>query len=114
MGTTILHAAQDCFKELRKATRLFVRHARNFRSLKCGKTLLCMFVKKTSVALKSILLTAEGTIDNPTLPTDLSILRDGKSGRHPTTTSEVLTQLKQMETTSLSPDPKLPPGAPFS
>jgi hypothetical protein len=72
-----------------------------------------MFVKKPSVAIKFILRSAEKTTDNPTLPTDLSILRDEKSGRLLTTPSEVLTQLTLLETAALSPDPTLPPGAPF-
>jgi len=112
MGTSTLPAAHDCFKELRKATRLLIRHAHNFRCMKYGKALLRMLEKKPTVALKSILRTSEGTTDNPTLPTDLSILRDEKSGRLLTTPSEVLTQLRQMETVALSPDPTLPPGAP--
>jgi hypothetical protein len=74
MGTTTLQATQDCFKGLKKATRLLIRHARNFRRLKYGKTLLRIFAKKPSAALKSILRTSEGTTDNPKLPTDLSIL----------------------------------------
>jgi hypothetical protein len=112
MGTTDLLATQYCFKGLRKATRLLICHARNFHRLKYGKALLRMFVKKLRVALKSILRTSEGTTDNPTLPTDLSILRDEKSGRLLTTPVEVLTQLTQMETTTLFPDPTLPPDAP--
>jgi hypothetical protein len=55
--TLCLHA---CIKSLRKATRLFIWHARNLRRLKYGKALLHMFVKKPSVALKSILQTAAG------------------------------------------------------
>ena len=46
MGTATLLAAHDCFKILRRATRLLIRHARNFRRLKYGKALLRMFVKK--------------------------------------------------------------------
>jgi len=87
MGTTTLRAAQDCFKDLRKATRLLIRHARNFRHLKYGKAILRMFVKKPSVSLKSILHNLEGTTDHPTLPTDLSVLHDEKSGRLLTTPS---------------------------
>jgi hypothetical protein len=112
MGTTTLQATQDCFKGLRKAVRLLIRHARNVRRQKYGKALFRMFVKKPSVAIKPILRTFEGTTDNPTLPTDLSILRDEKSGRLLTTPSEVLTQLTQMETIALSPNPTLTPGAP--
>jgi len=73
MGIATRFAAHDCFKGLRKATRLFIRHARNFRRLKYGKALLRMYVKKPSVALKSILRSSKGIADNPTLPTDLSI-----------------------------------------
>ena len=113
MGTSTLAAAQDCYKGLKKASHLLIRHARNFRHLKYGKALLRMFVKKPSVALKSNLRSSEGTTDIPTLPTDLSILRDEKSGRLLTTPSEVLTQLTLLETAALSPDPTLPPGAPF-
>ena len=113
MGTTTLHASQCCFKGLRNAARLLIRDARNVRHLKYGKALLRMFVKKPSVALKSILRTSVGTSDNPTLPTDLSILRDEKSCRLLNTPSEVLTQLTRMETIALSSDPTLPLGAPF-
>jgi hypothetical protein len=76
MDSTILQAAHDCFKGLRKATRLLIRHARNLRRLKYGKVLLRIFVKKPSAALKSILRTSERAPDNPTLPTDLSVLLD--------------------------------------
>ena len=72
-----------------------------------------MFVKNLSVALKSILRTSDRTTDNTKLPIYLSILRDETSGRLLTNPSEVLTQLTQMEPTTLSPDPTLPPGAPF-
>ena len=113
MCITTLPAAQECFKGLRKATHLLIRHARNFRRLKYGKALLSMFVNKLSVALKSILNTSEGTVDNPTLPTYLSILRDETYGRLLTSSSEVLTQLKEIETTALFPNPTLPLGAPF-
>jgi hypothetical protein len=49
-----------------------------------------MFVKKPSVALKSILQNPTGTTDNPTLRTDLSILRDERSGLLLATPSEVI------------------------
>ncbi len=65
---TTLHAAHDCFRGLRKAIRLFIRHARNLRRLKYGKALLRIFVKKPITALKSILRTSEGTADNPSPP----------------------------------------------
>jgi hypothetical protein len=72
-----------------------------------------MFMKNPSVALKFLLQTSEGTPDNPTLPTDLSVLRDERSGRLLTNPSEVIAQIEKLETTALSPDPTLPPGAPF-
>ena len=113
MGTTTLQAAHDCFRELRKATRLLIRHSRNLRRLKYGKALIRMFVKKPSVALNSILRTSERAPDNPTLSTDLYVLRDETSGHIITTQSKVIKQLEKMETSTLSPDPTLPPGAPF-
>ena len=90
-GTTTLQAAHDCFRGLRKATRLIIRHARNLRRLKYGKAFARMFVKKPSVTLKSILRTSEGTPDDLTPPTDLSVLRDKTSGRLLATPSEVIT-----------------------
>ena len=113
MGTSLLQASHECFNRLRKATRFLIHYARNFRLLKYGKAILRVFVKKPSMAFKSILRTSEGTTYNPTLHADLSILRDVKSGRLLTTPSEVLTQLTQIETTVLSPYPTLPLGAPF-
>ncbi len=95
------------------ATRLLIRHTRNVRRLKYGKALLCMFGKKPSAALKSILSNLEGTPKNPILPTDLSVLRDETSGRLLTTPREVIAHLEKLETIALSPDPTLPPGAPF-
>ena len=108
-----MQATLDCFRGLRKATRLLIRHARSLRRLKYGKALLRVFVKNPSFALKSILRISEGAPDNPTLPTDLSVLRDETSGRLLTTPTEVITQLEKLETKALSPDPTLPPGAPF-
>ena len=96
MGKTTLAAVQDCHKGLKKATRLLIHHARNFRQLKYGKVLRRMFVKKPSIAPKSILRSAEETTDNPTLSTDLSILRDEESRRLLTTPLEVLTQLRPL------------------
>ncbi len=69
-------ALQVCFKGLRKATRLFIRHARNLCRLKYGKMLLYLFVKMPSVVLKSILRTVAGENDSPTLPNDLFIMRN--------------------------------------
>ena len=74
MDPATLQAAHDCFRGLRKASRLLIRHARNLRRLKYGKALLRIFAKRPSAALKSILRTSEGTPDNPTLPTDLFVL----------------------------------------
>ena len=68
-----------------------------------------MFVKKPSVALKSIFRTTAGNFDAPTLPIDLPILRDEESGHLITALSEVITRLDKMETAALSPDPALPP-----
>ena len=67
-----------------------------------------------TVALKSILRTSEGTPDNPTLPTDLSVSRGETFGRLLSAPAEVIAQLEKLETTALSPDPTLPPGSPFS
>ena len=75
--------------------------------------LLRIFVKKPSVALTSILRTSEGAPNNPTLRTDLSVLRDETSGRMLTTPAKVIAQLEKLESKALSPDPTLPPGAPF-
>ena len=72
-----------------------------------------MFVKKTSVALKSILRSSEGQSDTNTLPTDLSVLRNESTGQLLTSPTEVIAHLTQLETKALSPDPTLPMGAPF-
>ncbi len=90
MGSPTLQAAHDCFKGLRHATRLLIRHARNLRRLKYGKTLLRIFIKKPSAALKAILRNSEETLDNTTLPTDLSDLQDETSGHLLTTPSEMI------------------------
>ncbi len=98
MDPTSLHAPHAYFRGLRKATRLRIRHARNIRRLKYDTALLRIIVKKPSAALKSILRTSEGTPDNPTLPTDLSVLRDDTNGRLLATPVEVITQLEKFET----------------
>ena len=72
-----------------------------------------MFVKKPRVARKSILRISEGTSDSPTLPTDLSALRDEVTRRLLTSPSEMITKLEKLETTALSPDLTIPLGAPF-
>ena len=73
-GTSTQPVAHDYFQRLREGTRLLIRHARNLRRLKYGKALLRMFVKKPSVALKSIIPTSAERTENPTLHTDHSIL----------------------------------------
>ena len=90
-----------------------MRHARNTRRLKYGKSLLRMFVKKPNVALKSIMRTAMGTSTPRTLPTDLSIIKDKTTELLITTLSRVVSRITELETVSLSPDPTLRPGAPF-
>ncbi len=96
MDQTTLQAAHDFFKGLRRVTRLLIRHARNLRRLKYGKTLLCIFVKKPIATLKAILCTSEGTPDKPTLPTDLSVLRDETYERLLVTPTEVITHLEKL------------------
>jgi hypothetical protein len=59
---------QSSFKGLRRATRPLIRNARNLRRLRYGKALLCLFVKKPSAALKSILRTSEGKKDTNIFP----------------------------------------------
>jgi len=97
------HATHACFKRLSRAIRLLIRHARNLRRQKYGKALLRMFVKNLGVALNFILRTSAGTSDTPTLPTDLSILRNVGYGLLLTTPSEVIKRLTQMET--IAPPP---------
>ena len=106
-------AIQDCFKGLRKVVILLLKHARNVRRAKYGTSLLKMFVKKPNMALKSLLRTAAGCVTSNTLPTDLSIIKDEDTGMLTTEPSEVVMKIATMETKALSPDPTLPPGAPF-
>ena len=63
------------------------------------------------MALKSIFRATAWAFDAPALPTDPSIYRDTESGHLVSAPSEVITRLAQMETTALSPDRTLPPGA---
>ena len=102
-----------CFKAQRRTTCLLLKHARNQRRLKYGKTLLRMFLKKPKVALQSILCTEAEEDNTQPLPTDLSILRDDASGRLLIDSAEVIAQVQKLETQALSPDPTLPNGAPF-
>ena len=104
---------QACFKGIRRATRLLIRHARNLRRLRYGKTLLRLFVKNPSAALKSILRTTEGEKVTNILPTNLSIIRDKITGHIIPAPEEVVAKRAQIETAALSPDPTPPPGAPF-
>jgi hypothetical protein len=90
-----------------------MRHARNLRRVRYDKALFRTLIKKPSVALKYILRTAKGTTDTPSLPTDLSVLRDDITCRLITSPEEVITRLAQIETVALSPNPSLPSGAPF-
>ncbi len=94
-------------------TRILIRHARDLRRVRYGKALLRMFIKKLSVALKSILRTSEGVADAPFLSTDLSVIRDETTGHLITAPEEVIAKITLMETVALCPDPTLPPGAPF-
>ena len=70
-----------------------MRHARRLRRANYGKALLRMFVKKPSVALKSILRSSEGQSDTNTLPTDLSVLRNESTGQLLTSPTEVIAHL---------------------
>ncbi len=73
-----------------------------------------MFVKmKSSVALKSILHSTEGDGDAPSLPADFSIIMYETTGRLITAPNEVVATIAHIETMTLSPNPALPPGAPF-
>jgi hypothetical protein len=72
-----------------------------------------MFVKKPSVALRSILRSSEGKLYTSTLPIDLSVLRDETTGQLLTFPKEVISHLTHLETKALSPDPTLPMGASF-
>ncbi len=76
---------QTCFKDLRRVTRLLIRHARNLRRLGYGKALLRVFVKKPSVALKSTMRIAEGETNTTFLPTNLSEIWDETTDRLITT-----------------------------
>ena len=98
---------------LRKAIRLLLKHAHNVRLAKYGTTLLKMCVKRPNMALKSLLRTAAGSTSNNTLPTDLSIIKDEGTGLLITDPLEVVNKIATLETIAISPDPTLPPGAPF-
>ena len=102
-----------CFKGLRKVTRLLIRHARNLRRMRYGKALLRIFLKKPSVALKSILCATEGEQVTTSLPIEISLILDETTGRLITTPDEVVAKIVQMEIVALSPDPSLPLRAHF-
>jgi hypothetical protein len=73
-----------------------------------------MFIKKPSVALKSILRSSTGAKASTTLiPINLSILRGETTGLLITTPAEVVKKISQMESATLSPDPTLSIQAPF-
>ena len=94
-------------------TQTLIRHARNLHRVRHVKALLRLFIKKPSVALKSMMRTAEGVIDTPSLPTDLSVIRDETTSRLITALEEVIAKIIQMETMTLSPDLAFPRGPPF-
>ncbi len=72
-----------------------------------------MFFKRPNVALKSLLRTSVGSTTTNTLPTDLSIIKYEDKGFLITNPREVVQKIAELETKALSPDPTLPPGAPF-
>ena len=57
--------------------------------------------------------TTEEVTDTPSLPTDLSVIRDETTGRLITVPEEVIAKITQMETVALSPDLTLPRGPLF-
>jgi hypothetical protein len=81
----------------------------NIKLEKSEKSVLRMLVKKPRVALQSILQTAEGDKDTPSLLTDISIILDEETGLINTSPREVIGKLAEMETVTLSSDPTLPP-----
>jgi hypothetical protein len=73
-----------------------------------------MFVKKPSVALKSILRSSTEAKASAPLPTDLSILRDETTGLMLITTpAEVVINISQIDSADLNPHSMLPAGATF-
>ena len=52
-----------------------------------------MFVKKPNMALKSLLRTTSGSTITHTLPTDLSIIKDGATGFLITDSPEVVKKI---------------------
>ena len=72
-----------------------------------------MFITKPKVALQSILRTAEEKADSQQLPTNLYVIREESTGRL-MDPAEVITQVEQLEIKDMSPDPTLPPRAPFT
>jgi hypothetical protein len=51
--------------------------------------------------------------DIPSLPTDLSVIREEATGHLITAPEEVIAKITQMETVAISPDPTLPQEPPF-
>ena len=101
---------QTTFKGLRRVTRILILQACKLRRARYGKTLLRLRIKKSSVALKSILCTTEGTADASYLPTNFSLLRDETTGHLITVPEELIAKITEMETVVVSLDPTLPPG----
>jgi len=94
-------------------TKLLLKHARNQRRFKYGKALLRMFITKPKAALQFILCTAANKPDSQSLPTNLFIIGEDNTGRLLVDPAEVIAQVEILETKARSPDPTLPPGAPF-
>ena len=106
-------AIHACFKSLRKAIKLLLKHAQDVRRIKYGKNLLRLFAKKPNMALKSILRTTAGNTNTNTLPTDLFIIKNVATGLLITNPTEVVKEIAELEALALSPNPTLPSGAPF-
>ncbi len=56
---------------------------------------------------------SEGDKNSPSLPTDISIIRDEVTGLLIAPPLEVIAKIADIETVDLSLEPTLPPGAPF-
>jgi hypothetical protein len=72
-----------------------------------------MFITKTKMAMQSILRIASEETNSKPLPTNLSIIRDDTRGHLIANPKEVIAQVQKLVTQALSPDPTLPPSAPF-
>jgi len=65
------------------------------------------------VAIQSILRTPAGKADSQPLPTNLSIIKAESTGRVLRDSADVIAQVEYLEIKALSPEPTLPPRAPF-